>query len=185
MDDYVPRQLSTFAVTVFRHKATVEGRKLEIDFWDTAGQERFNSMHASYYHRAHACILVFDVTRKVTYSNLQVWYQELQQYRPAVPVLVVANKIDVDYNVVKKTFNFASKHSNCNPNVFFCSAADGTNVVKLFTDAIEAAHTYKMNPDVEDFNEQVLRTLDYFKEKEKKQQQSNTIPTTAALASKK
>jgi hypothetical protein len=28
------------------------------DFWDTAGQERFNSMHPSYYHRAHACILV-------------------------------------------------------------------------------------------------------------------------------
>ena len=28
------------------------------DFWDTAGQERFNSMHSSYYHQAHACILV-------------------------------------------------------------------------------------------------------------------------------
>jgi hypothetical protein len=23
------------------------------DIWDTAGQERFNSMHASYYYRAH------------------------------------------------------------------------------------------------------------------------------------
>ena len=28
------------------------------DFWDTAGQERFNNMHPSYYHQAHACILV-------------------------------------------------------------------------------------------------------------------------------
>lgn len=28
------------------------------DFWDTAGQERFRSMHASYYHQAHACIMV-------------------------------------------------------------------------------------------------------------------------------
>lgn len=28
------------------------------DFWDTAGQERFQSMHASYYHKAHACIMV-------------------------------------------------------------------------------------------------------------------------------
>jgi hypothetical protein len=48
------------------------------DIWDTAGQERFNSMHASYYYRAHACIMVFDVTRKVTYKNLQRWYDELQ-----------------------------------------------------------------------------------------------------------
>ncbi len=35
-------------------------------------------MHASYYYRAHACIMVFDVTRKVTYKNLEKWYDELQ-----------------------------------------------------------------------------------------------------------
>lgn len=51
-------------------------------------------MHPSYYHRAHACILVFDCTRKQTYVNLNNWYNELQQYRPGLPVLVVANKID-------------------------------------------------------------------------------------------
>jgi GTPase SAR1 family protein len=44
---------------------------LPADIWDTAGQERFNSMHSSYYYRAHACIMVFDVTRKVTYKNLE------------------------------------------------------------------------------------------------------------------
>jgi hypothetical protein len=74
MNDYVPRQMSTYALTVFRHKQTTEdGKEIEIDFWDTAGQERFNSMHPSYYYRAHACILVFDVTRKVTYQHLQEW----------------------------------------------------------------------------------------------------------------
>ena len=31
------------------------------DFWDTAGQERFKSMHPSYYHQAHACILVRSI----------------------------------------------------------------------------------------------------------------------------
>lgn len=30
------------------------------DFWDTAGQERFQSMHPSYYHKAHACIMVSE-----------------------------------------------------------------------------------------------------------------------------
>lgn len=33
---------------------------LVADFWDTAGQERFRGMHASYYHKAHACIMVRD-----------------------------------------------------------------------------------------------------------------------------
>ena len=115
MDDYEPRQLSTYALTVFRYqtkkemKIGNETRKLIVDFWDTAGQERFNSMHPSYYYRAHCCILVFDVTRKVSYQNLNAWYRELLQYRSSIPTIVVANKIDVDYNVTKKKFAFASK----------------------------------------------------------------------------
>lgn len=72
---------------------------MHLDFWDTAGQESFNRMHPSYYYRAHCCILVFDVTRKVTYSNLTEWYRELREYCPKIPCVLVANKIDVDYNV--------------------------------------------------------------------------------------
>lgn len=90
----VPQQLSTYALTVFRYKADVDGRQVEVDFWDTAGQERFASMHPSYYFRAHCCILVFDVTRKPTYEHLKNWYKELQQYRKDIPTIVVANKID-------------------------------------------------------------------------------------------
>ena len=30
----------------------------DADIWDTAGQDRFNSMHASYYFKAHCCIMV-------------------------------------------------------------------------------------------------------------------------------
>ena len=48
-----------------RYRTKVGTRDVLIDFWDTAGQERFNTMHRSYYHQAHACIMVFDATRKV------------------------------------------------------------------------------------------------------------------------
>ena len=179
MNDYVPRQLSTFALTVYRYKTKVDSKPIEVDFWDTAGQERFSSMHPGYYHRAHACVLVFDVTRKITYQNLSVWYKELQSYRPGVPIIVVANKIDVDYNVVKKTFNFPQKHAHCFPNIYFCSAADGTNVVKLFNEAIRAAWKYKENPPEEDFTEAVLREAEYFDKKEKKEMEQHTNKSSA------
>ncbi|KAM5340313.1 rab-like protein 2B [Glossophaga mutica] len=55
--DLRPQQLSTYALTLYKHTATVDGRTVLVDFWDTAGQERFRSMHASYYHKAHACIM--------------------------------------------------------------------------------------------------------------------------------
>ena len=65
-----------------------------LDFWDTAGQEKFQSMHPSYYHQAHACILVFDATRKNTYKNLSNWYDEMRKYRPSIPCICAVNKID-------------------------------------------------------------------------------------------
>lgn len=128
-------------------------------------------MHPSYYFRAHACILVFDVTRKVTYQHLQDWYDELQQFRPGLPTLVVANKIDVDMNVTKQSFKFPLKNPACHPNVYFCSASDGSNVVKVFQTCIESALAYKSDPNQMDFQESVMETLDYFDAQEKKREQ--------------
>eukprot|EP00743_Colponemidia_sp_Colp-15_P001179 GILK01001295.1.p1 GENE.GILK01001295.1~~GILK01001295.1.p1 ORF type:complete len:243 (-),score=45.07 GILK01001295.1:268-951(-) len=143
LNNYVPRQLSTYALTLFRHKTTMDGKEYTIDFWDTAGQERFNSLHPSYYFNANACILCFDVTRKITYKNLQVWYQEMRQYCPHIPCILVANKIDVDYKVTQKSFQFASKNEL---PFFFVSASDGTNVVKVFNEAVKMAKQNKENP---------------------------------------
>lgn len=157
MDGFRPQRLSTFALTLYKYTTTVDYKTVLVDFWDTAGQERFQSMHASYYHKAHACIMVFDVQRKVTYKNLSTWYQELREYRPEIPCIVVANKIDADQRVTQKGFNFARKH---NLPFYFVSAADGTNVVKLFTDAIKLAVSYKQNS--RDFLDEVMRELENF-----------------------
>uniref|UniRef100_A0A8B9EHP1 Rab-like 2A n=1 Tax=Anser cygnoides TaxID=8845 RepID=A0A8B9EHP1_ANSCY len=135
----------------------VDGKPVLVDFWDTAGQERFQSMHASYYHKAHACIMVFDVQRKVTYKNLSSWYKELREFRPEIPCVVVANKIDADMKVTQKNFNFARKFSL---PFYFVSAADGTNVVKLFNDAIKLAVAYKQNSG--DFMDEVMQELESF-----------------------
>ena len=144
MDEYNPRQLSTYALTLFRKTVKIvdgdRDKNTIVDFWDTAGQESFNRMHPSYYYRAHCCILVFDVTRKITYQHLSDWYKELREYCPDIPCLLIANKIDVDYNVTRKEFKFATKN---NLPFFFVSAADGTNVVKVFESAVAEAWRFK------------------------------------------
>lgn len=157
MDGYKPQQLSTYALTLFNHKAQVDGKTVSVDFWDTAGQERFNSMHPSYYHQAQACILVFDCTRKITYKNLSEWLKDLRQYRPEIPCLCAANKIDEDMEMTKKQFAFAKKHKM---PFYFVSAADGTNVVKMFKDSIRAAMDYKHNST--DFMDEVMKELENF-----------------------
>ena len=119
-------------------------------------------MHPSYYYNAHSCLLVFDISRKITYKNLSQWYKELREYRKDIPCIVVANKIDVDYSVTQKSFNFAKKN---NLQFDFVSASDGTNVVKVFTELIKLAVDYKDNAT--DYVDQVIGLLeeDYLEER--------------------
>ncbi|XP_023346035.1 rab-like protein 2A [Eurytemora carolleeae] len=148
LDGYAPQQLSTYALTLYRYRSKRSDGDILIDFWDTAGQERFNSMHRSYYHQAHACILVFDATRKVTYKNLSNWYSELRSYRPSIPALVAVNKIDENLEVTEKSFNFAAKET-----IPIYSPRGGR-------DAIDKAVEYKKNPT--DLEDQILEELDNF-----------------------
>ncbi|XP_075257465.1 rab-like protein 2A [Convolutriloba macropyga] len=154
LNDYKEYRYSTYALTLYRHKVDLDGQERLIHFWDTAGQEIFNSMHPSYYFQAHACIMVFDVLRKVTYKNLTMWHEELCQHRPDIPVLLVANKIDANPKASQMKFNMASKY---NMKLYYCSASDGTNVVKVFKDAIVAAHEYKKKTT--DFMDAVMEEL--------------------------
>lgn len=143
LDDYSPRTLSTYALTLFRYNCEHEGRNWAIDFWDTAGQEQFDRLHASYYFQANACILAFDVTRKVTYKNLETWFKEIRQHCPDIPVICVANKIDIEPGMAKKKFNFPVAHQL---PFYFVSSSDGTNVVRVFKEAIQLAIKNKEQP---------------------------------------
>ena len=61
-------------------------------------------------------------------------YQECRECTETeIPVLCIANKIDFDPEAVSKKFAFASRH---NLPFFYVSAADGTNVVRIFGEAI-------------------------------------------------
>ncbi|EFX70795.1 hypothetical protein DAPPUDRAFT_60871 [Daphnia pulex] len=158
LDDYKPHQLSTYALTLFRYKTQIQEKSVSVDFWDTAGQERFESLHPSYYHQANCAILIFDTVRKITYKNLKKWYDELRQYRPEIPCFCAANKIDGDYKSTHKSFAFPTKHRL---PFYYVSASDGTNVVKLFNDAINAAVTYRINPT--DLSDQIMDELEALK----------------------
>mmetsp|Transcript_19419 Transcript_19419/g.32639 ORF Transcript_19419/g.32639 Transcript_19419/m.32639 type:complete len:271 (+) Transcript_19419:374-1186(+) len=186
MDGYKPHQLSTFALTLFRHnfKQPDTGEVIPVDIWDTAGQERFQNLHPSYFYQAHACILVFDVTRKVTYKNLELWHQSLTEYCNNIPCFVVANKIDVDYKVTSKNFNFAAKRRL---PFHFVSASDGTNVVKVFHDAMLAGKQWKDAPP-EDYFSEVMSLLSdstlgvsEAEKKGNKAQESKQAPTRPAV----
>ena len=138
-------------------KSKVNGGYLFADIWDTAGQESFNELHPTYYFGAHVCIMVFDVTRKVTYTNLRNWYGEMRNQCPHIPCICIANKVDLQESAINRRYKFFEE-IKC--PLEFVSAADGTNVVAIFQQALEAGLNYKQNPHEDDFMNDILDLLD-------------------------
>ena len=43
----------------------------KVQVWDTAGQERYRSITNAYYRGAEAIMIVFDMTNKESFTNIQ------------------------------------------------------------------------------------------------------------------
>jgi len=56
------------------------GKIAKLQVWDTAGQERYRAISAAYYRGAHAVLIVFDMTSKKSFDNVQYWFNEVKTY---------------------------------------------------------------------------------------------------------
>ena len=64
--------------------------------WDVAGQARFKAVRKMYYSGAAGVIVVFDVTRRRSFTELSKWIQEADEsIGIRVPMIVVGNKTDL------------------------------------------------------------------------------------------
>ena len=71
-----------------------------MQIWDTAGTERYNSMGQNFYRNSEACVLVFDLTVKDSFTNIDNWRKEfLTSLGPkdpdSFPFVLVGNKSDM------------------------------------------------------------------------------------------
>mmetsp|Transcript_31071 Transcript_31071/g.41078 ORF Transcript_31071/g.41078 Transcript_31071/m.41078 type:complete len:205 (+) Transcript_31071:126-740(+) len=89
---------STIGVDFKVKMLDASGKRVKLTIWDTAGQERFRTLTSSYYRGAQGIILVYDVTRKESFENLNQWLNEVEMYAPGegrdVVKLLVGNKMD-------------------------------------------------------------------------------------------
>ncbi|CAN0893249.1 Ras-related protein RABC1 [Linum grandiflorum] len=118
---------------------TVGGKKLKLAIWDTAGQERFRTLTSSYYRGAQGVIMVYDVTRRETFTNLSdIWAKEIDLYSTNQDCIkmLVGNKVDKESERVvtkKEGVDFAREYG-C---LFLeCSAKTRVNVEQCFEELV-------------------------------------------------
>ena len=68
-----------------------------LQVWDLAGQPRFEVVRQGFYRGARGGLLVYDVTRRRTFLNIQHWKDEAyKNLTREIPLVVVANKVDLE-----------------------------------------------------------------------------------------
>ncbi|KAK3985812.1 P-loop containing nucleoside triphosphate hydrolase protein [Cladorrhinum sp. PSN332] len=73
-----------------------EQKHMKLSLWDTAGQETYKSVTRSYFRGASGALLVFDLTRKSTFTHVTDWLNDLRQIaEPDIVVVLVGNKADL------------------------------------------------------------------------------------------
>ncbi len=80
---------ATVGVDYRSTEITIKNKIAKIQVWDTAGQERFRNITSSYYRNANCFIMVFDITNRNSFNNLNYWYGEIQKNKSLDPLIIL------------------------------------------------------------------------------------------------
>ncbi|GBG82785.1 hypothetical protein CBR_g36316 [Chara braunii] len=87
---------STIGVEFATRSIQVDGKTIKAQIWDTAGQERYRAITSAYYRGALGALLVYDITKHVTYENVERWLKELRDHADSnIVIMLVGNKSDL------------------------------------------------------------------------------------------
>ncbi|KAM7422695.1 hypothetical protein PAMA_010644 [Pampus argenteus] len=108
----------------------VEGKPVVLQLWDTAGQERFHSITRQIFHKAHAFLLMYDITSSQSFSAVRYWVNCIKDgAMEDVTILLLGNKSDcAERQVPTQQGEILAKEYNF--DFMECSAATGENVVQ-------------------------------------------------------
>ena len=94
---------STIGTSIMKKECTFKELKSKVRFviWDLAGQAQFKRVRQSYLANAEAGLLVYDVTNRSSFENIDInWYSEIKKASPNIVLILVGNKIDLESNRV-------------------------------------------------------------------------------------
>ena len=137
-NDFKPETKATIGVEFNDKKYEYKNKKIKIQIWDTAGQERYRSLTSMYYKGAKGAILVYDITSKNSFENIDKWLIEMKKTADEnIKIILIGNKCDlIDKREVKED-DGKIKAKDLNVPFMETSALNCINVEKAFNFLIE------------------------------------------------
>ncbi|KAK4787437.1 hypothetical protein SAY86_011270 [Trapa natans] len=128
---------STIGVEFATRCIRVDDKVIKGQIWDTACQERYRAITSAYYRGAVGALVVYDITRHITFENVERWLKELQGHTDSnIVIMLVGNKADLRHLRAVSTDDAGSFAER--ENVFFMetSALESLNVENAFTEVL-------------------------------------------------
>jgi small GTP-binding protein len=155
-DDFQSNSKATVGVEFFSKSFKINDNVFKIEIWDTAGQERYKSITAAYYKGAKGGLVVYDVTSKTSFDNVDNWVSEIKEKASTdMKTMMIGNKIDLKDERQVSTEEALEKAKLLELPLMEASALDSTNVKQAFYDLLK--EMYK----------EVKKTIDVVEQAEK------------------
>lgn len=121
------KYLTTIGVKVDKKTVTIDGREVSMIIWDIAGEVLQDKVPHTYFLGSSAVIYVFDLSRPLTFQNIETDLKHFNKILPGCIIRVVGNKKDLVDNA---TLQKIQREVNTD---IVTSAKTGENVEELFT----------------------------------------------------
>jgi len=136
-DEFIPNSKATVGVEFVSRSYKINEEVFKIEIWDTAGQERYKSITSAYYRGAKGALLVYDVTEKKSFQNIDKWMGEIKEKSSKdINIMIIGNKIDLNDTKAVTTEEAMTKAKTLGVALMEASALNSTNVKEAFYDLL-------------------------------------------------
>jgi Ras-related protein Rab-1A len=119
---------ATIGIDVKVKNITIDNKVYKVQIFDTSGQEAYKSISRNYYLKVQGILLMFDLTNKFSFQNLENWIKEIYNIRDKVPFMIIGNKCDLE-NKIEVNDDEVIQFGNKNDASYYkTSAKNGKNV---------------------------------------------------------
>ena len=132
---------STIGMELGNKSFKIKNDTVNCQIWDTAGQERYRSMTKAYYQGALGAFIVYDITRRNTFENVENWMNDLRKCSDKkVTIILLGNKNDLENEREVKTEEGEMFAKNNDMAFMETSALNGTNIDMAFKSLVEEVY---------------------------------------------
>lgn len=94
---YTDEYVTTIGIDYGVKTVKFDTEEVKINFWDIGGDPIYFDVRNEFYKDTQGALLVYDVTNRLTFQNLDTWINEMKVHSTSgdIVVFLVANKIDL------------------------------------------------------------------------------------------